>query len=297
MKIGFLDVDGHNFPNLALMKLSSYHKQQGDIVDWYTGIEMYDRVYMSKVFTFSEDEKRVIQAREVIKGGTGYKLYDQVLSESIEHISPDYSLYPKFTAAYGFLTRGCINHCEFCVVPRKEGNIQPHADIEEFLGNKKTAILMDNNVLASSWGIKQIEKITFLKIKIDFNQGLDCRIIAEDKQIAKLLSKVKWIRYVRMAYDNSNLKNTVEKAVMNLVDAGIPAYKLWFYLLVRENEIEDAENRVREINLLGCTPFAMPYRKLDTNQEPSPEQKAFARWVNTKQVFKSCTYQEYKFRT
>lgn len=297
MKIGFLDVNGHNFPNLALMKLSSWHKQQGDMVDWYTGIEMYDRVYMSKVFIFSADDKRVIQAKEVIKGGTGYKLYDQVLPESIEHICPDYSLYPKFTAAYGFLTRGCINHCDFCVVPRKEGNIHPHADIEEFLANRKATILMDNNVLASSWGIKQIEKMISLRTKIDFNQGLDCRIIAEDKQIAKLLSKVKWIRYVRMAYDHSKLKNTVEKAVMNLVDAGVPAYKLWFYLLVRENEIEDAENRVREINSLGCTPFAMPYRNLDSNQEPSPEQKVFARWVNTKQVFKSCTYQEYKFRT
>lgn len=88
MNIGLIDVDSHNFPNLALMKLSAWHKQQGDTVEWYSGIEHYDRVYMSKVFAFSLDDRRVVQADEVCKGGSGYKMFDQWLPSEIEHICP-----------------------------------------------------------------------------------------------------------------------------------------------------------------------------------------------------------------
>lgn len=191
MKIGMIDVDGHHYPNLALMKLSAYHKAKGDQVEWYTGIDYYDRVYLSKVFGFTLDEERVIQADEVVRGGSGYKLFDQWLPEDIEHICPDYSLYPMFPEAYGFLTRGCVNKCSFCIVPRKEGGIRKHSDITEFLDGRKSAILMDNNVIASDWGLQQIEKIISLKVKVDFNQGIDCRLIARDKSIAKLLKRVK----------------------------------------------------------------------------------------------------------
>ena len=140
MKIGMIDVDGHHYPNLALMKLSAYHKAKGDQVEWYTGIDYYDRVYLSKVFGFTLDEERVIQADEVVRGGSGYKLFDQWLPEDIEHICPDYSLYPMFPEAYGFLTRGCVNKCSFCIVPRKEGGIRKHSDITEFLDGRKSAI-------------------------------------------------------------------------------------------------------------------------------------------------------------
>ena len=118
------------------------------------------------------------------------------LPSEIDKLCPDYSIYPKFTAAYGFLTRGCPNKCSWCVVPSKEGNIQPYADIEDFLQGRKEAVLMDNNVLAHEHGLQQIEKMIKLGIKIDFNQGLDARIIAKDKSIAELLSKVKWSWYL-----------------------------------------------------------------------------------------------------
>lgn len=295
MNIGLIDVDGHNFPNLAIMKLSSWHKSQGDTVEWYSGIEHYDRVYMSKVFAFTPDDGRVIQADEVVKGGSGYKLFDQWLPYDIEHICPDYSLYPMFNEAYGFLTRGCVNKCSFCIVPRKEGIIRKHADIAEFLDNRKSAILMDNNVVASDWGLSQIEKIINLKVKVDFNQGIDCRIIAKDKSIAKLISQVKWIRYIRMAYDNSAITDEVKTAIAYLKEAGIPAYKMLFYVLVKDGYIEDAEKRVLELDYLGCNPFAMPYRDLDNNIEPTHEQKRFARWCNMKATFKSCTFSEYKY--
>lgn len=118
MKIGLLDIDGHNFPNLALMKISSYHKSRGDIVEWYNGLETYDRVYKSKVFMFTSDDLRVIQAPEIIRGGTGYDI-DQVLPDEIEHIMPDYYLYPvsphyDTLTAYGFLPKLLsLVHCSF----------------------------------------------------------------------------------------------------------------------------------------------------------------------------------------
>lgn len=293
-KIGLLDVDGHNFPNLALMKISAWHKLKGDDVSWYSGIEYFDKVYMSKVFTYTPDEGRVIQADEIIKGGSGYKLYNQWLPDEIEHISPDYSLYPMYKEAYGFLTRGCVNKCQFCIVPKKEGLIRKHADISEFLNGKQSAILMDNNVIASNWGLSQIEKIISLKIKVDFNQGIDCRLIAKDKSIAKLLSRVRWIRYLRMAYDSSSITNEVTTAIAYLKEVGIPAHRLFFYMLVKDGEIKDAEKRALYLDFLGCTPFAMPYRDLDSNTPPSDEQKHFARWVNKKQIFKSCRFQDFK---
>lgn len=294
MKVGLLAVDGHNFPNLALMKLSAWHKAKGDSVDWYTGIERYDRVYMSKVFAYTPDDLRVIQADEVIRGGSGYKMYDQWLSNEIEHICPDYSLYPMFKDAYGFITRGCINNCSFCIVPKKEGFIRPHADITEFLDGRKSAILMDNNVIASDWGLQQMEKIISLKVRVDFNQGIDCRIIAKDKSIAKLLKRIPWIRYVRMAYDSSKITDEVEAAISYLKEAGIPAWRMWFYMLVKDGEIEDAEQRALNLDYLGCVPFAMPYRDLNSNKPPSDEQKRFARWVNMRATFKSCDYADYK---
>ena len=133
MKVGLIDVDGHNFPNLPLMKLSAWHKRQGDSVEWYEPLFSghLDRVYMSKVFTFTPDYPYYVNADEVIKGGTGYDITSRLPSE-IERFIPDYDLYnvPHDTA-YGFLTRGCPNKCKWCVVPKKEGYIAPYMDIED----------------------------------------------------------------------------------------------------------------------------------------------------------------------
>ena len=157
MKVGLVDIDGKGkgFPNLALMKLSSWHKSQGDIVEWADPMfGDYDRVYMSKIFSFSEDNRDVWRC-EVIRGGTGYDLYKE-LPFDVERSDPDYSIYPALDrkVAYGFLTRGCPNKCPWCVVPKKEGNIRPYRDVEEIAINGRTnLILMDNNILASDYGL------------------------------------------------------------------------------------------------------------------------------------------------
>lgn len=290
MKIGLLDIDGHNFPNLALMKISAYHKKNSDRVEWVM-IGNYDKVYVSKVFTFSSDFKQGLwNSGEIIKGGTGFKMYN-TLPNYIDKLCPDYSIYPKFTAAYGFLTRGCPNKCNWCIVPIKEGDIKPDADIEEFLQGRKNAILMDNNVLAHEHGLQQIEKIIKLGIKVDFNQGLDTRIIAEDKNIAELLSKVKWIRFLRMACDTKSQIPYIEKALANLNEFGFKNYKVFVYVLVKD--IPDALERVEFLKQKNCCPFAQPYRDYQTNKEPEIKLKQFARWVNHKAIFKTVDFKKY----
>ena len=160
MKIGLIDVDGHRYPNLALMKISAWHKAKGDTVEWWwSDLIHYDTVYMSKVFSaeYSSDRPEPMNTDQVIKGGTGYaitlehgrerycKAMDKELPEEVEHIRPDYSLYPEFTesTAYGFLTRGCPRGCEFCHVAGKEGReSRKVADLGEFWSGEKNIILM-----------------------------------------------------------------------------------------------------------------------------------------------------------
>ena len=290
MNIGLVDIDGHNFPNLALMKLSAYHKAQGDKVEFYSifGGE-YDIVYKSKVFTYTNDYQYYINSKKIISGGTGYN-YSIKLPFEVEHIMPDYSLYNE-NKAYGFLTRGCPNKCNWCIVPQKEGKLIENSDINEFWNGQKEVILLDNNVLASEHGLKQIEKIIDLKVKIDFNQGLDARIIAENKSIAELLSKVKWIRHIRLACDHKNQIPFIEKALENLNLYGIKNYKIFVYMLVKD--IEDALLRARFLKEKGCSPFAQPYRNFETKKEPAKDLKNFARWVNHKAIFHSVDFLDY----
>ena len=291
MNIGLLDIDGHNFPNLALMKISSYHKKQGDIVEWINHFNHYDIVYQSKVFTFTPDNGFYIDSMSIIKGGTGYDATIK-LSDNIDKLQPDYSIYPDTKSAYGFLTRGCPNHCSWCIVPQKEGDIKPYMDIYDILQGRKSAILMDNNVLASDWGIKQIEKISKSSIKIDFNQGLDARIIAGDESIAKLLGRIKWLTPLRLACDTESQMSYVEKAVRLLREYNATPKAYFVYVLVKD--INDALIRVEFLRKLKCDPFAQPYIDFSGKNKVTKEQRRFARWVNHKAIFKSVEFKNYK---
>lgn len=294
-KIGLIDVDGHHFPNLALMKLSAWHKAQGDTVEWVNYFEDYDTVYKSKVFTFTKEDNTCVNAGRIVQAGTGYRDYTTVLPEEIEHTSPDYSLYPQYKEAYGFLTRGCPNRCPWCIVPSKEGAIRPHADITEFLAGWKKAVLMDNNVLASDWGLSQIEKIAGLGIRVDFNQGLDARIVAGNPDIARLLARVKWIKRIRFACDTKAQMPAVEKAVLSLGKYGVKPEKIFCYVLVKQ-DTDDALERLRFLKELGITPFAQPYRDFDGKTKITREQRQMTHWCNIRQLFKTIDYAEYDNR-
>lgn len=292
MKIGLLDIDGHNYPNLALMKLSAYYKAQGDSMEWCSTWNKYDVVFKSKIFSFSPDECHHINADKILPGGTGYfdNGYD-TLSSPIEHIYPDYTLY-NTEDAYGFLTRGCPNKCSWCIVPSKEGEITSHAEIKEFWNGQRKAILMDNNVLASDHGLKEIEKIISLGIRVDFNQGLDARIIAYNPDIAKLLSKVKWDPILRMACDTYSQMEYVLKATELLRKYGATRRRYFVYILVKD--ISDAHKRAIELKNNKLDPFAQPYIDFRNNIMPTDEQRRFARWVNHKAIFKSVDYKDYR---
>ena len=285
MKVGLFDIDG-KIPNLALMKLSAWHKARGDTVELSAPVFAggYDVAYASKVFTWTDAPG---MPDYVQTGGTGYDL-TTTLPEEVENTCPDYSLY-KMDYSMGFLTRGCIRKCSFCFVPEKEGMIKPAADIDDFLRHKK-AVLLDNNVLAHEHGIKQIEKIGRLGIKIDFNQGLDARLI--DEGIARRLSMVKWLKPVRLACDNQGMKGAVEAAVKLLRKHGTTPKAYFCYMLVTE-DVEEALDRAEFLRGLKVDPFAMPFR--DINGKPANhESRLFANWVNKKACFKSCSWEEFR---
>ena len=272
------------------MKISAWHKAQGDTVEWYGGVfDKPDRVYCSKVFTFTPDHQYPLEGINVANGGTGYDIASQLPPE-IDGICPDYSLYPDMDYSLGFLTRGCPNKCPWCFVPKKEGDIRPYADIDDFCRHDKV-LLMDNNVLASDWGIKQIEKIAKKGIKVDFNQGLDARLI--DDSVARLLSGVKWWKPIRLACDTAGQMKYVQKAVEALrwYNARPTSYSC--YVLLKPNEIEDAIARIRFLKGIGVDPFVQPYQPPEGREIPQ-EERNLARYVDMKAVFKSVWWENYK---
>ena len=204
---------------------------------------------------------------------------------------PDYSIYPKVDYAIGYLTRGCIRNCPWCIVPKKEGYIKPYRKwMEVKRTDSKDIVFMDNNVLASDFGIGQMEEMIGQNVRVDFNQGLDARLITPE--VAKILSGLKWIRHIRMSADTDSMLNVVLEKIELLKEYGVKPYRIFVYVLTQD--IESAERRCIALRDIGADPFAQPYRDFTNNMEPPEELKRFARWVNHKAIFKTTeTYAEY----
>lgn len=301
MKVSLIDVDGHNYPNFALMKISAWHKANGDDVDWYSPLfSKPDKIYASKVFTFTPDVANVSAGDpEPIKGGTGYRIYEDLPAE-IDAMLPDYSIYPQYSFAIGFLSRGCIRNCPWCVVPRKEGNIRQYDDIERIAQGRKHVVLMDNNFLANDFEFikEQIEKANKLKLKIDFNQGLDARLVTPE--IAKVLASAKWKAatgnngYIRFSCDTMSCIEPVKNAISELRKGGYNG-EIFCYILAKE--IDSALERIATLSAFDkkLHPFVMPYRNLDGDGKIiSHDLSRLARWCNMASIRKSCKFEDYK---
>ena len=222
-RIGLIYVDGgKSFPNLALMKISAWHKEQGDDVSWYNPFDgWYDDVYLSKVFSFTPDYDLCINATTIHRGGTGYcidlvdgrevyhKERDHELPYEVEHIFPDYSLYPQLTeeTAFGFLTRGCPRGCSFCIIAGKEGMCSRKvADLKEFWNGQKNIVLCDPNILACPDWKDLLTQLKDSRAVIDFNQGLDIRMMTKEK--IDLLNQIR-IKQIHFAWDRYQDKDVV----------------------------------------------------------------------------------------
>lgn len=251
MNIGLHDAEkehfklGKKFPNLALMKLSEWHKKQGDNIGWWIPVLHYDRVYSSKVFDFTPDNTELPDG--AIRGGTGYRdlPIDQELPPEIDAMYPDYSIYPECDYAIGYLTRGCPNHCRWCVVPHKEGQIKPYQSWQDVVRyDTDKLVLMDNNILACDHGIAQLEGLIGSGYRIDLNQGMDVRLVTDG--VAQILSRLSWIRFIRFSCDTKSQIEPIRRTIGLLGRYGVRPYRIFIYLLVTE-DIEDAADRVESL--------------------------------------------------
>lgn len=331
MKVGLIDVDSHNFPNLALMKISAWHKAQGDDVEWCLPLDRYDIVYQSKVFdeTYSPDIDWIPMADKIIKGGTGYvrrrkeegkillelfyrgmwiekdwcdivrkgafsnEEYKEFLPGEIEHIYPDYSLYPELTkdTAYGFLTRGCPNACGFCIVSCKEGRRSYKvADLSEFWSGQKNISLLDPNLLACRDHPDLLQQLIDSKAYVDFNQGLDIRLTTEAN--IDLINRIK-IKNIHFAWDNAkdDLKPYFERYKALAKHKPHGRYGTVYCLTNFGSTMEENLHRIYTIRDLGYDPYVMIYDKPNAPKEVRDLQ----RWVNSPYIFRSCNkFEDYK---
>lgn len=281
MKIGLVDVDSHNFPNLALMKISAYHKQHGDDVEWAQSLLHYDKVYMAKVFDFTPDDVQAYQADEIIKGGSGYDMNIK-LPEEVEHCYPDYSLYGITGTAYGYLTRGCPRGCPFCIVADKEGRKSVKvADLPDFWLGQKNIKLLDPNLLACTEWKELLQQLIDSKAWIDYTQGLDIRLMTDEK--AEMIRRTK-CKMIHFAWDDPNDALTLKMLEEYSNAFGVDARKKRVYVLTNfKSTFEQDLYRVYKLVEIGYDPYVMIYDKYNAPRKI----RHLQRWCNNKIIFRS----------
>ncbi|MFI3205616.1 MAG: radical SAM protein [Clostridia bacterium] len=303
MNIGLYDVDSKNFPNLALMKISAYWKNQGANVEFMSHLKHYDKVYVSKIFgdEYSQLDETVISADEIIVGGTGFaisvkngkeiynKKLDNQLPKDIENCYPDYNLYPQLTKnkAYGFLTRGCPNNCSFCLVSEKESRCcHKVADLKNFWNGQKEIVLLDPNILACSSCNELLQQLVDSGSKIDFTQGLDARFIT--KEVCEYFKKMK-VKMYHFAFDFLQNEEKIFKGLSTFKECmnydETKSRNAYVYVLTNYNTTFEQEYyRVKLIQYLGFSPDIRIYRKATAPRITRDLQ----RWCNNKIIYRSC---------
>lgn len=288
MKIGIVDVDSHNFPNFALMKISSYYRKMGcnvEFADLRSG--SYDEIWASKIFTFTPDITQVVNSNIVNKGGTGYDI-TKVLPNEIENISDlDYSLYPSYKGSIMFFSRGCIRNCPFCLVRQKEGRITPVKHVN--LNPNGTYIeVLDNNFFANPTWREAIEYLTYINQPVKLS-GVDVRIMDEEQAVS--LNKLKIKGGIHIAWDDPN--DDITSNIRSLIKHVKP-YKIICYVLTGFNStLEQDYYRVKKLWEFGIVSHVQPYRDYTNKRVPSQRERDFARWANNRIIFKSCDFKDY----
>lgn len=298
MKIGLIDVDGHNFPNLALTRISAYHKSKGDFVEWWwSDFVHYDIVYMSKIFSdeYSSGVPEPVNADKVIKGGTGYAIHivngkevfdkenHKDLPPEIEKCFPDYSIYPQFDFAVSMTSRGCPRGCDFCHVAAKEGKCSLKvADVKDFWNGQKEIKILDPNVTACSEKRDLFKQYQETKALLDFTQGLDIRLL-NDADMSDL--EQMRLKNVHFAWDNPNLD--LSKKFLEYTKTGKKNKHGKFgtvYILTNfDSSIQEDLYRIYTVRDLGYSPYVMVYNKPSAPKEV----KRIQRWCNNKKIFNS----------
>ena len=304
MNIGLYDVDSHNFPNLALMKISAWHKAHGDNVEFVFPFKHYDKIYVSKVFgdEYSQMSDYCLQADEIVYGGTGFAITiengkeayhkdrDPNLSDEIEHIYPDYSLYPTCTKgkAYGFLTRGCCHDCDFCIVSKKEGMCSKKvADLSEFWRGQKEIVLLDANILACKERLELLQQLADSGAWVDFTQGLDARFITVE--VAQALSLIKK-KVLHFAFDFMKNEKAVMRGLHIYRNSCEPNNKDSVYILTNfDTTIDQDLYRVKKVQEVGLLPDIRIYRKSSAPRILRDLQ----RWCNNRRLYHSCDFMDY----
>lgn len=305
MRIGLIDVDGHRFPNLALMRISAYHKARGDTVEWWwSDFVHYDVVYMSKIFSdaYSKDIPEPLNADKVIKGGTGYCIslgedgkehFDQSKNEplppEVEKMFPDYSIYPQFDFAVSMTSRGCPRGCSFCHVAAKEGRCAVKvADVSDFWNGQPEIRILDPNITACKEKRDLMKQYKDTGAILDFTQGLDIRLL-NDADIADI-NEMR-LRTLHFAWDNP--KDDLEPRFRSFAEGFRRKSNIGMvYCLTNYNStMEENLYRIYTLRDLGYDPYVMIYDK----PHAPLEIRHLQRWCNNKIVFKSCrNFYDYK---
>lgn len=303
MRIGLIDVDGHNFPNLALMRISAWHKAHGDDVEWWwSDLFHYDIVYMSKVFSnaYSPDVPEPMNADKVIKGGTGYaisvvdgkEVFDKSrhhdLPTEMEKMFPDYSIYPEYNFAVAMTSRGCPRGCAFCHVAAKEGRCAMKvADVSDFWCGQPHIEILDPNITACKEKRDLFRQYKETKATLNFNQGLDMRFINDDD-----IDDINHMRIVKMHFAWDNPKDDLEGKFRYFAKHYKNKRKGMVYCLTNfGSTMEENLYRIYTLRDMGYDPYVMVYNKPNAPIEI----KDLQRWCNSKFIFKRCPkFEDYK---
>lgn len=296
MRVGLIDVDGHHFPNLALMRISAWHKAQGDEVEWWwSDLMHYDVVYMSKIFSdaYSSDVPEPMNADKVIKGGTGYciklgedgkehfdKSRSTELPTEVEQMFPDYSIYPQYDFAICMTSRGCPRGCEFCHVAAKEGRASRKvADVSQFWAGQPLIEVLDPNITACKDKRDLFRQYRETGAMINFNQGLDIRLLNDDD--LEDLNEMR-LKRLHFAWDNPN--EDLEPLFRKFAKGFRRKSAGMVYVLAGfTSTIEQDLHRIYVLRDLGYDPYVMVYDK----PHAEPEVKHLQRWCNNKIIFKT----------